>query len=112
MLAYMVFFRPYESKLSTILSIINEVLLLVCLFVTARFVNPRIKYKTSKIYGNLLISIILLTIVINWVGIITAGVYGFLSKRKRDKQLKLAREMLQTKTEESQRYVTQLLYDI
>ena len=100
MLVYLAVIRPYESKLSTILSITNEILLLLLLCTATKSLNPNTSHKLSKVFGNVLISIILFTIFINWVGIIIAGVCGFIAKRRFDKRFNAWRKA-QTADEEA-----------
>ena len=86
MLLYLIIIRPYQSSLSKILSLVNDLLLLLCLLITIRFLDPIITPKSRVVFGQILITIILATIGINWVGIIISGIIRSIQKFKKKKQ--------------------------
>ena len=86
MLLYLIIIRPYQSTLSKILSLVNDLLLLLCLLITIRFLDPIITPKSRVVFGQILITIILATIGINWVGIIISGIIRCIQKFKKKKQ--------------------------
>lgn len=88
MLFYLIIVKPYSSSLSKILSLVNEVLLLICLLITVRFLDPVISPTVSLIYGQLLITIILMTIAINWIGIIISGIISLIQSKVNKKKMK------------------------
>ena len=82
--------KPYKSALSSILSILNELMLLFMIGICWRFTNPIIQPDQSKILGNFLTLTIVFTIIINWCGIITFGVISMVKSRLvKNKQKKL-----------------------
>lgn len=88
MMVYVVVVRPYNTFLSTILSILNEMLLVGMILITFRFLNPTISPALSKTIGTLLITIILVTIILNWVGIMLYGISQYIHKKMRAQRLK------------------------
>ena len=80
MFAYLLIVRPYDSMLSTILSIVNEVMIISMLSFIFRFLNPVITPSMSSIIGNIFIGIIVGTIAINWISIIGYGAGSYLQK--------------------------------
>jgi hypothetical protein len=74
MAIYIIVIRPYDSILSSILSIINEFLLVVMIVGTTRFIDPVITPNESNMIGRAFIWIIIVTIAINWVGIMIYGI--------------------------------------
>jgi len=80
MFVYLLVVRPYDSLLSTILSIVNEVMIISMLSFIFRFLNPVITPRMSRIIGNIFIGIIVGTIAINWIGIIGYGAGSYLQK--------------------------------
>ena len=89
---YLVIIRPYQSILSSILSLTNEILLLSMIIVCYRFVDPIISPDQSKLIGLGLVGIIVMTIVINWIGIVTYGVSIYIKKRVKKAKLKKSKE--------------------
>ena len=102
MLLYLVIFKPYESILSRILSVINEVLLFTLLMFTIKFINPKVKPKESNIYGNFMIAFVLITVVINWTFIAIFGTLNTYKKYADKKLLKKIDEEKQKKLEETE----------
>ena len=100
MLLYLVIFKPYESTLSRILSVINEVLLFTLLMFTIKFINPKVKPKESNIYGNFMIAFVLITVVINWTFIAIFGALNTYKKYTIKKLLKKIPEEQKKKFEE------------
>lgn len=88
MVTYLILIRPYKSPLSKVLSITNELLLAGMVMGSFRFVNPVITPDQSKQIGLVLIIVLILTIIINWTGIIIYGVVQFIKKRMRANRLK------------------------
>ena len=86
MLLYLLLFRPYQSYLSTILSVINEALLLSMIIICARFTNPNISPNSSKFIGRVLMGILIFTVVINWIGIIIYGITIWCQNRAKKKR--------------------------
>ena len=82
MTGYLLLIRPYVSPLSSILSVMNEILLLFMIIICFRFVDPVIAPEQSKAIGNILVYILIITIVVNWTGIIIYGVIKYTQKRK------------------------------
>ena len=93
MTGYLLLIRPYVSPLSSILSVTNEILLLFMIITCFRFVEPAIEPKQNKMIGSALVYMLILTIVINWAGIMIYGVIKFTHKRqlkaKKDKKAKI-----------------------
>ena len=81
MSAYLVVVRPYKSVLSSVLSLLNEFMLLSMIVTTFRFLDPIIAPSQSKMIGNALVGMVIMTIVMNWVGIIVQGTISFIQKR-------------------------------
>jgi len=79
--AYLLIIKPYGSILSRFLSTTNEFLLLASVAIPGRFLEPIITPSSSKVFGNLLISIIISTIAINWVSIIIYGTTMYIRKK-------------------------------
>ena len=101
MLLYLLLFRPYQSYLSIILSVINEVLLLSMIIICSRFTNPNITPNSSKVIGRVLMAILIITIVINWTGII---IYGTITLIKN--QIKKKKKVSEKKLEKSLKHDT------
>lgn len=78
---YLIIVHPYESPLSSFLSIVNELLLLCLVVIPSRFLDPIITPSDMKMFGNILISLIISTIIINWVAIILYGVVKMIHKK-------------------------------
>lgn len=60
MLGYLILVRPYNTLLSSILSITNELFLAVMIFSWSRFVNPKISPGQSKQIGMMFVGKLLL----------------------------------------------------
>jgi hypothetical protein len=73
MLLYLAIIRPYDSYLSNILGVTNEILLSIMLIGTSQFLDPIMSPDQSKMIGNAFVGIIVGTIVVNWGGIISYG---------------------------------------
>jgi hypothetical protein len=73
MLLYLAIIRPYDSYLSNILGVINEILLSLLLLGSSQFLDPIMTPDQSKMIGNAFVGIIVGTIVVNWGGIISYG---------------------------------------
>jgi hypothetical protein len=73
MLLYLSIVRPYDTYLSNILGVTNEILLCFMLIGTSQFLDPIMTPDQSKMIGNAFIGIIVGTIVVNWGGIISYG---------------------------------------
>ena len=99
MLAYLIIIRPYQSTLSKFLSITNDVLLLACLLLTLRFLDVVISPSVRLAFGQILITMILATISINWVSIIISGVFAGVQKI-RSKKVAEKRKEKQVRQEE------------
>lgn len=76
MFIYLVIVRPYDAYLSTILSIINEILLFIMILGSSKFLNPEMAPAQSKMIGTAFIGIIVATIAVNWLGIISYGKFN------------------------------------
>ena len=92
MLLYIIIVRPYDSILSTILSIINEILLVAMIMGTSRFLDPVITPSLSNTIGTAFIGIIVGVIIINWVGIVVYGITMGFKKVYETKRLKRLRK--------------------
>lgn len=58
--------------------------MLILMWLTCiRFHNPVMSPTENKVYGNILVAIVLFTIMFNWIAIIISGVISFLIKRKK-----------------------------
>lgn len=88
MTAYVVIVRPYESMLSTVLSIVNELLLILMILPTSRFLDPVISPSQSSMMGSAFVGIVIATIVINWVAIIGYGGGQIFYKKIRSRKYK------------------------
>ena len=93
MLVYIVIVKPYASFLSMFLSIVNELLLIPMMLIPVRFLNPVISPEFSSTLGTLMMSIIIITIFINWCCIIVLGIYKFIQKKLAAKNLKTLKEL-------------------
>ena len=80
MLLYLLVVKPYDSLLSTILSVVNEVMIISMITSTFRFLNSVITPSMSNIIGNMFAGIIVGTIAINWFAIIGYGVGTYIKK--------------------------------
>ena len=80
MLVYLLIVKPYDSLLSTILSIVNEVMIILMISSTFRFLDSVISPIMSSIIGNIFVGIIIGTIAINWIAIIGYGTGIYLQK--------------------------------
>jgi hypothetical protein len=74
MAVYVLLIRPYSSILSTILSVVNELLLVLMILGCVRFMDPIISPDESRLIGTLFVGIIIGTIAVNWVGIVIYGI--------------------------------------
>jgi hypothetical protein len=88
MVSYLLIIKPYKSVLSSVLSVFNEFMLFLTVAIPGRFLEPFITPIESRIFGNLLISIIIATIAVNWIAIILYGVITFIHKKLTHKELK------------------------
>ncbi|CAI2365637.1 unnamed protein product [Moneuplotes crassus] len=87
MACYLIIVKPYESSLSTFLSISNEFLLILMIFGSFRFVNPVMTPTESRIIGKVFIGVLISTIFLNWASIIFQGIKTFLQNKRRKKKI-------------------------
>ena len=80
MLVYLLVVKPYDSLLSTILSIVNELMIISMITSTFRFIDSVISPNMSNFIGNMFVGIIVATIAINWIAIIGYGAGSFIQK--------------------------------
>ena len=101
MLIYLISIRPYDSFLSTMLSIVNDSLLVIMIAGCLRFLEEVITPSFSNLLGNTFVFIVIGTIVINWVSIIIYGITKAFKKKIRKKKIKMLKEKIQdSKTSE------------
>ena len=92
MLSYLIIIRPYESLLSRILCLYNELMLLVVVWLPMRFIKLQITQKESSQFGTAMIAIIISTISVNWIWIIVFGIIKFIIKKRKSKKLKIKKD--------------------
>lgn len=92
MASYIIIVKPYASGLSSVLSVINEFLLLATVAIPGRFLEPVISPQNSRVYGSALVALIIGTIVINWIGIMIFASISFIGKKARSNKLKKLRK--------------------
>ena len=80
MLVYLIIIRPYNSLLSTLLSIVNEILVIWMITPTYRFLEEEITPNLSKMIGSIFVGIVVGTIVVNWFSIIVYGTTIYIKK--------------------------------
>jgi len=80
MLVYLLVVKPYDSLLSTALSVVNEMMIISIISSTFRFLNPVMTPSRSSIIGNMFVGVIVGTIVINWLAIIGYGAGSYVQK--------------------------------
>ena len=73
MIVYGVIVKPYSSRLSSILLIVNEWISTTIIGIWMRFLRKRITPGHRRMIGATLVYIIIGTIIINWIGIIMFG---------------------------------------
>mmetsp|Transcript_15815 Transcript_15815/g.13829 ORF Transcript_15815/g.13829 Transcript_15815/m.13829 type:complete len:130 (+) Transcript_15815:198-587(+) len=92
MLVYIISVRPYDSFLSTGLSMINDFLLVTMLIGCSKFLNPVMTPALSRILGNIFVGIVIGTIIVNWASIAVYGVGMVLKKKLKKRKITKLRE--------------------
>ena len=88
MCVYVIIVRPYDTFLSTMLSTVNEILLVVMIGGVVRFLDPVISPSQSQMVGTAFVGIVIGTIIINWGSIMVFGIKQFIQVRRTKKLLK------------------------
>ena len=80
---YVIIFRPYETILSKINSTQNELYFVASVIVISTLLFVTLGRKELVIFGYVLIGIVIMCVIVNWVAIISFGVYMFKYKKKK-----------------------------
>lgn len=97
MMVYLALVRPYKSTLSVILSLTNEILLLVLVGTCFRFIDPVITPRQSKMIGTIQVALVITTIVVNWGGIVTTAAVSYIKKTVKKKKVSKVKELERVK---------------
>jgi uncharacterized membrane protein len=82
---YHAILRPYKDKMMNFLSVMNELLVVVCSGLIVGFIDKNQDKKALDTLGWTFISIIAVVLAINWFLVVPAQIYGVVKKIVRRK---------------------------